>query len=178
VANACAVAMNGKMYVFGGSAWGTTYAIMRCYDPVTNTWTSLASAPYVRSGATACVINGKMYIAGGATQGTSNNAVPPTLCYDPATDTWATLKALPSMNIYPVGGNCSDKMYLFGGNRNGAPNNGALNELWCYDPDVDSWTKLTSGSVSRYYHAGAVADNKFYFFGSQFAQTNDLWRIT
>ena len=174
----CAVALNGKMYAFGGNAFGTSFAYMRCYDPATDTWKLLASAPAPRSACAACVINGKIYIAGGATQGAANNSIPPTLCYDPVTDTWTSLKALPNIDIYPVAGNCSNKMYLFGGNRNGAPNNGALNELWCYDPDLDTWTQLPSGSPYRYYHAGAVINNKMYVFGSQFAQTNDLWRIT
>jgi hypothetical protein len=92
--------LGGKIYVMGGEAAHHQFldqrAEVQVYDPVTNSWSQLASMPLAKSHAEAStfVLNGKIVFAGGQT-----NYYEPTdnvIAYDPAADGWVTLPPLPA----------------------------------------------------------------------------------
>jgi N-acetylneuraminic acid mutarotase len=67
------VVVNGRIYVFGGLLYDTTwtegqggYASVYEYDPATDTWAVLDDMPFERLGHAAAVVNGKFYIIGGS----------------------------------------------------------------------------------------------------------------
>lgn len=67
----------------------------------------------------------------------------------------------------------NDKMYLFGGT------NGFqwFNDVWCYDPAVNSWSQLDCIGyipVEREGHAAALVDDVMYIFGGRTEDGSDL----
>ncbi|KAG5983456.1 hypothetical protein E4U55_008111 [Claviceps digitariae] len=67
----------------------------------------------------------------------------------------------------------NDKMYLFGGT------NGFqwFNDVWCYDPALNSWSQLDCiGYIpaSREGHAAAIVDDVMYVFGGRTEEGTDL----
>jgi N-acetylneuraminic acid mutarotase len=148
--------------VYGGC--GTTS--FSCYDPVSDSWASLA-VPQAHRFPAAGVINGKLYLAGGDA---GPFASPFLDVFDPATGTWAAKAPMPTGRKAPTGSVIAGKFYVVGG----VSNTGgyfAANEA--YDPATDSWTTLasvstalqgmTSGPINGIlYTAGGYA-NGFYF---------------
>ena len=63
------------------------------YDPVMNTWTTLASLSKVRADHASAAFNGKLYVFGGVTSGDGLDLVE---VYSPASNTWARAADLPS----------------------------------------------------------------------------------
>lgn len=74
-----------KIFVIGGSPNGTSN-IVECYDPLTNSWTSVALMNEKREGARAGVSNGYLYVVGGYTNAHSLSNIER---YDIQTNTWA-----------------------------------------------------------------------------------------
>jgi N-acetylneuraminic acid mutarotase len=66
-ANASAGALNGKIYVIGGSTgWSTVFSTLEVYDSATDTWAKGPDMPTARSaGPSAGVVDGKVYVIGG-----------------------------------------------------------------------------------------------------------------
>src|SRR5690242_956534 len=62
-----AAAVNGKVYVFGGSVGGGRYDLMRNeeYDPASDRWRARADLPSGANHMIATALNGKIYVAGG-----------------------------------------------------------------------------------------------------------------
>lgn len=69
------------------------------------------------------------------------------------------------------------QMYVYGGRSVGT--GGFLNDLWVYDPTVDTWTELTASPETRSSHSAAAINGKMYVFGgvggTPVAYLNDLW---
>jgi N-acetylneuraminic acid mutarotase len=60
-----AVALGGRLFVFGGEESAGTFAQTEAFDPPTNRWTAMAAMPTARHGLGAAVVAGKIYIIGG-----------------------------------------------------------------------------------------------------------------
>jgi Galactose oxidase, central domain/Kelch motif len=108
-----------KIYVFGGLDGNTTtnYDITRIYDIASNTWTTGAPMPDVRSfmGSGYNPVNGKIYLVSGYNTGDTSSAQPDTWEYDPVLDTFTSRADFP----HPAGGFASGvingKLYLAAG---------------------------------------------------------------
>ena len=91
--------LNGRIYLMGGEVGHDTLHQQQiatwCYDPASDTWTTLAAMPVGKSHAESStfVYNGAIYVAGG--QGDNFKASDTFLRYDPASDTWSQLPPLP-----------------------------------------------------------------------------------
>lgn len=83
-------AINGKFYVVGGRSAGSNN--LDVYDPVTDTWKTLAPLP-LAGRATGTVVLGKLFVV--AWNENNFPAGPRLYAYNPATNTWAS-KASPS----------------------------------------------------------------------------------
>jgi N-acetylneuraminic acid mutarotase len=136
--------VNGKLYVFG--AWGGGNGDINfneVYDPVGNTWTTLASKPTLVTAAVCTVYNGEIFLFGGRYYHTGVPNVYYTVveAYNPATNTWRFVTNKPRITAAPAIATVGTKAYLFGG---GDPNSGLfLNDVVSYDFQTGVWT--TSG---------------------------------
>jgi N-acetylneuraminic acid mutarotase len=126
---------NGKLYVLPGvcadeigpvfdcDPGGAAERLLYRYDPVTNTWTTLARSPRSHENGVGGVINGKFYVAG---SGTVLDV------YDPNSNTWKALASMPAPQAAMVGGVMNSKLWVvgtFGSNRN----------TYAYDPVTNTW---------------------------------------
>lgn len=99
ICNATMLAIQGKLYVFGGqTSTDTTAKAVKevyCYNPETNIWTKKANMSENRTGLVATVCNGKVYAF--AKAGSTERVD----VYDPVEDQWtdSIVKADTSVNI-------------------------------------------------------------------------------
>jgi len=145
------------IYLFGGSVTanpGVTTQVLR-YDPVSNTYTPVASLPSGRKQSTAVFTNGLIYVMGG---GDSNGAISENLAYDPAGDSF-TAKASSPLTLAGhssvVASNGS--VYVTGGSTN-------PNGLLIYDPATNAWASGPTLPNIRSQHGSFVFQTSAYIF--------------
>ena len=162
-----AVAGN-MLYVFGGDTnpdnSGITNTVER-YDPVTDTWTTLAPMPTARSfGLAASLENGTIAVLGGATTGgnTAANEI-----YDIATNTWSAGVAMPAARAAFNGGFTNGGLFIFGGTTNGSPNGSTLVYVPATQNTTDGWSMLGGMPSPRWELAAAVVGDVVYGIGGQ-----------
>jgi Kelch motif protein len=133
--------INGKLYVLPGDCAGDFWpdphycavgAIRQLfrYDPATNTWTTLASAPHFHANGAGGVINGKFYVAGGS--GNANLDV-----YDPVSNKWKALASMPAPRSFATGAVLNGKLWVIGVD-------GSNRLTYAYDPVTSRWTTRAS----------------------------------
>jgi len=116
-----ACTINGKIYLIGG--FDTFFLgnpirsnVNEMYDPVSDSWTTMAPLPTAVAYCISAVVNNKIYVFGNT--GGGNNE---TQIYDPQTNTWSYGPSMPYHVSYEAGaattGVCAaKKIYLIGGN--------------------------------------------------------------
>ena len=88
-----AAVVDGKIYVTGGRRPGIGFSdALEAYDPVTNTWTMLASLSRARECHASAAVNGMLYVFGGYSDSTWMDLVE---VYSPGSNTWASAAGLP-----------------------------------------------------------------------------------
>jgi probable HAF family extracellular repeat protein len=129
----------GKLYVFSGcrlvSGAQDAAGLLHRYDPGTNTWTTLRSAPAVHFQPVVAAIGGKLYVAGGNSG--SGTAIRRLDVYDPANNSWATGAAMPTARVAMAGAVAGGKLYVVGG-RSGTT---YLDAVEAFDPVTGSWSR-------------------------------------
>src|SRR5947199_59368 len=85
-AAAAAVALDGKVYVLGGSDGSAASGALEVYDPALNSWSRKAPMPTPRVFLAAAAVNGRIYAIGGAPDCCGNATTNVVEVYDPATD--------------------------------------------------------------------------------------------
>lgn len=162
--NQVSVAINGKMYVFGGDSGFQYNHDLWEYNPVTDTWLQKATCPATLVGPCAAVVDGKMYV----------NSYRDFYVYDPATDKWTILSACPKISS---GGrsmaSVNGKIYIFGGNYSG---DYITSDLWEYDPQSTIWTNKANSPVPLVNQTAVGINGKMYVYGGQTGDKD--WRIT
>src|SRR5436309_15074363 len=84
-----AAAVDGKIYVLGGSALGNdAQTLNEEYTPATDRWRVRAPMPSGLSHVGAVGMNGKIYVVGGFTRNVHMDARDVAFEYDAAKDTW------------------------------------------------------------------------------------------
>ena len=130
-----------KIYVFGGedAVSGVNYSITRMDDIATNTWSTGANMPDVRSFMASGYnsANGKIYLVSGYNTGQVTSAQPDTWEYDPVANTFTSKLDFP----HPAGGMASGvingHLYVAG---EWDADNLIINLLWDYDIAANTWT--------------------------------------
>ena len=89
---AAAAAVDGILYVIGGTTEDGNTADVNAYDPETDTWTPRAPLPEPRFNHSALELGGKIYVLGGYLEGQERRDV---FVYDPAADSWSEGPELP-----------------------------------------------------------------------------------
>jgi len=159
---AAAAAIDGKLYVVGGSPEYTALATLEVYDPATDTWdTTKAPMPTARHEMGAAAIGGKLYVVGGA----GSSLFGKLEVYDPATDMWDTTKApMPTARTDFGVGVINGQLHVVGGN------DGVifgLNTHEVYDPVSDTWTTEAPMPTPRVYLVADVINSKLYVAGGR-----------
>ncbi len=162
-----AVASDGTYaYAAGGRFLGVSSGFYR-YDPVADTWATLApllTGLYDARAAYAANVN-KVYVFGGldATFTVLNT----TYIYDIATNSWTTGAPMPAGRYFPnvayYAGN--GKIYVIGGF--GPTPNVEADQTWEYDPVADTWnTTRASIPVPMAASATSIVGQNIYLAGS------------
>lgn len=96
--------------------------------------------------------------------------------YDPVEDTWETLPTFPGMpRGFAYGDTTGGKAYMGFGI---GPNNALLNDLWEYDFETETWTRLSDCPGNGRLHPAFIAENKYIVVGmgnGAGGNYNDFW---
>ena len=160
--------IDGKLYVVGGV--GKTevgenqvdLGTLEVYDPITDTWATLAPMPTPRVTASAGVIDGKLYVVGGI--GADPGDLTTLEVYDPVTGTWTTKTPMPVGRRRASAGVINGKLYVVGGS-DVPPNFDPNHTMVAYDPVTDTWTTETPMPTGRHFASAGVIDDKLYVVG-------------
>jgi N-acetylneuraminic acid mutarotase len=189
--HAAAVALNGKIYVFGGfvgrpgtKVWQPIPSAM-LYDPETDSWKELAPMPTPRGSAQAVAVGGKIYVIGGAHANIPDKPMTEPLWvgvpqivvgtveeYDPATNTWRSRAPMPTGRNHFLAAAVDGKIYAING-RLGTPfvtMSDVTDLLEEYDPATDIWTYKGRSPTRRGDVAGSVYDGKIYVTGGEYEE--------
>jgi N-acetylneuraminic acid mutarotase len=156
----------GRIYVFSGCTRSSTGAqidagLLHRYNPATNTWTTLKSAPATHFRPVVRVIDGKLYVVGGNSgSGTAMRRVD---MYDPATNTWSTRAGMPTPRTNAGSATLGGKLYVFGGRKGTV----YLNTVEAYDPVTNAWTSRTAMPTARGALGGAGVSGLLYAIGGR-----------
>ena len=132
--------LGGKIYFAGGKDGASAKSIAERYDPVTNTWETLAPMLAPRNGVATAVLDGKLYAIGG--QYLSSVEI-----YDPTTGVWSAGLSLPSEVKYGTAITVSGQIYLVGGQNSG---NNELNQVLSFDSSTNQWTAKANMPTARH----------------------------
>lgn len=145
------------------------------YDPVTNTWTPIASFAGVgRRGAVSFVVDDIAYVGTGES---NSGRVGSFYKYEPLIDTWTQVSSIPSSDRTSAVAFSIDAYGYVG---TGDMSTGPTNDFWQYDPNTDTWTqKPNVGPQIRQEASGFALEGKGYigtglndFTGDNFS---DMW---
>ena len=155
-----------KIYVFGGedAVTGVNYDITRIYDIASNTWTTGANMPDVRSFMASGYnsANGKIYLVSGYNTGFVDSAQPNTWEYDPVANTFTERALFP----HPAGGFASGvingHLYVAGGRD---ASNTVIDLVWDYNIATNNWAARSSMPSLTNVPGSAVALGRLWVFG-------------
>jgi hypothetical protein len=109
---ACACALDGKLYVFGGRAdFAEFTAFAHRYDPKTRQWEELPSIPHPRQRAAAAALHGSIYLIGGYC-GEESVLVH---SFDPAANQWREAGRLSEARYAACAASAQGAVYCIGG---------------------------------------------------------------
>ncbi len=151
--------LDGKIYFVGGNN-GSDRNIAERYDPVTNTWETLASMSVARRGVACSVLNGKLYVIGGKDLASVE-------VYDPSTASWSAGVPLPSEVDHGTAITVGSKIYLIGG----INSSGDINQVLCFDYSSNQWQVKANMPTARHGHKLVWFENRIWAIGG-------LWEIT
>ncbi|KAL4445772.1 hypothetical protein ABPG77_008971 [Micractinium sp. CCAP 211/92] len=168
LADACAAAIDGVVYIVGGTmAGGQLSSAIRSYSPSTKTWKAdAASLPTARADAACAASGGVLYIAGG--RGADGALLNELIAYEPATGEVKTfsplaygsgdveLVALPNGSLLSIGGitNTSTPGLQ-------APSH----YVQQYLPTVDTWVQKAPIALARLRAGAAYSNGGVFAFG-------------
>jgi N-acetylneuraminic acid mutarotase len=148
------VPTQNKVYAIGGRGadgptphTGTPLAVNEQYDPVLDSWATVAPMPIPMSDVYSCAFHpgtGRIYVVGGWDGAAVSNAVQ---IYDPVADVWAAPGApMPTARSNGIAGICGNSLFVIGGYD--GVSNLTTNER--YSPTSNTWTpdlpKITPAS--------------------------------
>merc|ERR1711924_135715 len=119
--DAGAAVMGGKLYVAGGylnddtgRRLPGTLSSVECYNPLTNSWTTVAPMITAREQPAIAALDGKLYACGGWIQ-SSRTALTSVERYDPLTDAWETVAPMKTARSEFSAAVLDGKLYVAGG---------------------------------------------------------------
>jgi N-acetylneuraminic acid mutarotase len=189
--HAAAVALGGKIYVFGGfvgrpgtKAW-QPIANALVYDPAADSWKELPPMPTPRGSAQAVVVDGKIFVIGGAHANIPGKpgteplwvGVPQIVVgtveeYDPATNTWRTRAPMPTGRNHFFAAAVDGKIYAVNGRigTSFVTMSDVTDIVEEYDPKTDIWRYMGRSPTRRGDVTGGVHNGQIYVIGGEYEE--------
>jgi N-acetylneuraminic acid mutarotase len=153
---------NGHVVAVGGVKYSSTtsshipISSAEIYNPVSNTWKTVASLKTARQNHTATLLHdGRMLVVGGS--GNSGTTLSGTEIYDLTSNTWGvtsnelfTRRQNHTATLLPNG-----RLLVVGGSDGQA----SLASVELYDPSTNSWSKVASLTTARSRHTASLLPN-------------------
>jgi N-acetylneuraminic acid mutarotase len=159
------VTLNGKIYIIGGLEPGAVSSTkVYVFDPVINSWDSLAPLPRPMHHMPCAVVNNKIYVLGGYT----SNPFEPlsnTYEYDPVSDTWTEKAPVPTIRGAASAVSLGGKIYVIGGAGFNLTQSLNVNEE--YNPLTNTWESKGPMPTPRDHHSCAALDSLIYVAGGR-----------
>jgi N-acetylneuraminic acid mutarotase len=188
--HAAAVALDGKIYVFGGfvgrpgaKGWQPIPSAL-VYDPDNDSWKELAPMPTPRGSAQAVAANGKIYVIGGAHANIPGKPTEPLWIgvpqivvgtveeYDPATNTWRSRAPMPTGRNHFLAAAVDGIIYAVNGRLGSSfvTMSDVTDLVEAYDPATDQWSYKGRSPTRRGDVAGDVHNGKIYVTGGEYEE--------
>ena len=143
VANVSAVVISGTVIVPGGyTAAGVPTSIVEAYDPISDTWTTLAPLPAPRFAYAIAAYQNRVYVMGGWD---GQRYVDTMFVYDVAANRWTTGTPLPLARGFSAAAALNDAIYMVGGYADGRE----FDNCDRYLPADDKWEACAPLLVTR-----------------------------
>ncbi|XP_055347663.1 kelch-like protein diablo [Paramacrobiotus metropolitanus] len=151
------VTENNSLVICGGFEENDVYITKRVcqLDLFRNECTDLAPMSVSRAGGGAATLKGGIYVVGGLNA--EDNILADMECYDSEQGTWQSVAGLPFPLIFFALVASKDRLYVFGGNAQ--LDSGPLNSTFCYDPQVNAWSKLADMPTARRQCRACIGSN-------------------
>lgn len=164
------VVQNNKIYVIGGildGHWSGWVNWFDEYDPATNTWKTLTSAPRARDHFHAAIISNKLYLAGGrrssaSTGQTFSLTVPEVDVYDFTTGKWSTLPGTSNIPTKRAGAGTvvlGNELLVIGGE---STQPAAHKETEALNINTNAWRRLADLKQGRHGTQAIQSNNGIY----------------
>lgn len=150
----------GKLYVRtpGDGYSGEARGFLHVYDPVRNSWRSLAPSPGAPRSLAAGVMADRLYVVGGE-RGRPNQLE----VYDPTANLWTMKAPPPTRRSAMAGAVLNGKLYVIGGLHETGPL--PLATVESYDPASDAWTTEAPMPTARMTLGAAALGETLYAVG-------------
>jgi N-acetylneuraminic acid mutarotase len=155
-AYAAAAALNGFLYVSGGS--GDVRSVER-YDPASNTWEAVASMTSGRWRHQLVALGGFLYAVGGLCEG---KILVTAERYDPESNSWTPIASMARARSSCAAAAMRGFLYVTGGREGGYS---MLRSCERYDPAANRWSHIADLPGQRYCHALACLGGSLYAVG-------------
>jgi N-acetylneuraminic acid mutarotase len=132
---------HGGLFYTAGGRLGTSRDDLWAYDPVSDTWTILASMNQARTGLAIAVFGNAIYVFGGRTAPggpCSGGVLSSVERYDIDANVWTPVAPMPTPLSDRAAARVGGKIYLFGGCS--GVFSGFVNSVDVYDPVTDTWS--------------------------------------
>jgi N-acetylneuraminic acid mutarotase len=165
---ACACALDGKVYVFGGRIEQASHTgFAHFYNPATKKWSELPSM-LPRQRAAGVALNGQIYVIGGH----AGDDTPVVEIFDPEKKEWSDGPPLKAARYGGCAAVVDGRIYYIGGwlschhkhidGRCGGDPTGTAEVL---DPEKDEWERFTKLPTARAFAACTAIGTKIYVAG-------------
>jgi DNA-binding CsgD family transcriptional regulator/N-acetylneuraminic acid mutarotase len=159
VANVSAVVMSGTVIVPGGyTAAGVPTSIVERYDPVADSWSTLAPLPAPRFAYAIAAYQNRVYVFGGWD---GQRYVDTVFIYDATANRWTTGAPLPLARGFSAAATSGAAIYVVGGYADGRE----FNNCDRYLPADDRWETCAPLLVTRGGLGLVTASNRVYAIG-------------
>jgi N-acetylneuraminic acid mutarotase len=165
-------AYQSTIYCIGGYTYSYTNpepytGVNEVYDPITNSWETVAAMPEPMDLLSANVVNGKIYVISGYFDWGADMKPNVNMVYDPVTDSWVT-KSSPPHRITSALTAVDNTIYYLGYKLTGSLEYPTEEIVLAYNVDSDGWS-VKLHSFDRLYGAagatsGVKAPKKIYVF--------------
>jgi hypothetical protein len=152
---------NGKVLIAGGAIPGVALSSAELYDPISNSWSSVASMAAAREGPTATLLgNGKVLVTGGVSGGGfSTPVLSSSELFDPSNDTWSPAASMATARFKHTATLLSDGDILVTGGEDLISYQDVWSSAELYDPATDTWSSAGDMAAARQDHTATPLGN-------------------
>ncbi|KAM9850600.1 kelch-like protein 9 [Aulostomus maculatus] len=164
--------LGGFLFIVGGQSTYDTKGKTAIdsayrYDPRFNVWLQIASLNEKRTFFHLSALRGKLFSVGGRN---ATGEIDTVECYNVKKNEWTFVTNMKEPHYGHAGTIHSDLMYISGG----ITHDTFQRELWCYDPEADTWSRRADMSELRGLHCMCtVGDRLFVMGGNHFQGSSD-----